>query len=329
MSQTAPPSSPPASALWTSVGIDVSKHSLDVALAPHARPKSFPYDADGLRQLLMQLPPPSDCLVALEATGGYQRRLVSELLAAGYRVAVVNSARVRDFAKAHGILAKTDALDARLIARYAQDTSPRTLPPPQPQQAELQQLVVRRRQLVELRTSEHNRLETPSSPVVRASIQQVLTLLDQQLDSIEQQIAALLETDDHWKDKAQRLESVPGIGPTTAATLLAELPELGTLNRQQIGALAGLAPFNHDSGTFQGKRRVRGGRRTVRCALYMATLTALRCNPVIRDFAQRLKARGKPFKVLITACMRKLLVILNTLLSHQTHWNPKPCLKNG
>jgi transposase len=188
-------------------------------------------------------------------------------------------------------------------------------------QAELEQLVLRRRQLVDFRTAESNRLETCASSAVRKSIQHLIDRLNKDIRKIEKAILAFLESDDDWRDKAQILGSTPGVGPTTAATLLAELPELGQLNRQQISALVGLAPFNHDSGRFQGKRRIWGGRASVRSVLYMATLTAKRCNPVIRAFAQRLQATGKPFKLVMTACMRKLLVILNAMLKTNSHWN--------
>lgn len=301
------------------VGIDVSKQSLEVAFSPQTRPVSLTYDAAGLQQLIAQLPKAGTCLIAIEATGGYQRKLVTELVEAGHHVAVVNPARVRDFAKGLGILAKTDAIDACVIARYARDAGPRTVPEISEKQAELQQLVVRRRQLIDLRTSESNRRELISSKVVRKSLQQVIDTLNKQIERIEKEIVAMLDSDDEWKGKAE----VPGVGPATTATLLSELPELGNLNRQEIAALAGLAPYAQDSGNFKGKRRIRGGRIAVRCALYMAALTAIRCNPVIRQFAQRLKEQGKAFKILITACMRKLLVILNTMVKENTHWSPK------
>ena len=304
------------------VGIDVAKRSFDVCCLPEENRLSLPYDDQGLSQLHGELPEKGTCLIVLEATGGYQRRLVAELIGAGHHVAVVNQRQVRDFARGLGILAKTDRLDAEVIARFGQHVRPRTLEKHPEKQAELEQLVVRRRQLVNLRTAEKNRLETITIKAVHKSIQQVVRLLDKQVERIEKDILALLESDDDWKDKMDLLGSVLGVGTVTVASLLAELPELGMLNRQEIAALVGLAPFNRDSGRFRGKRTIWGGRASVRSVLYMAALTARRCNPTIRQFADRLEAEGKPFKVVITACMRKLLVILNTMVKNNTHWNP-------
>jgi transposase len=303
------------------VGIDVSKKALDVALLPEGKSFKVSHNSEGLARLLEQLPEPGTCLIVVEATGGYQRRLVAEATAAGHRVAVVNPRQVRDFARSFGILAKTDKIDARVIARFAQHIQPRIVEKTPEKQAELQQLVVRRRQLVGLRTAETNRMESVSSKEVRKSIRQVLDLLGKQIERVEKQIATLIESNDDWKHKADIVDSAPGVGPKTAAALVAELPELGKLNRQEIVALAGLAPFNRDSGRFRGKRAIWGGRAAVRSALFMATLTARRCNPVIRKFAQRLEAEGKLYKVIMTACMRKFLVILNTMVKNNTHWN--------
>lgn len=304
------------------VGIDVAKDSLEVCIAPEGTTATFAYDSAGVKQLLRRLPEPDSCLVVLEASGGYQRRLVTELVDAGHRVAVVNPRQVRDFARAFGILAKTDAIDARIIARFAEHVQPRILARGHERQEELQQLVARRRQLVELRTAEKNRLETLSSQTVRQSIRQVLGTLEKQIERLEKDILALVAADDDWRDKGKILSSVPGIGAVTAAALLAELPELGLLNRQEVAALAGLAPFNRDSGRSHRKRSIWGGRSAVRSALYMAALTARTHNPVIRSFARRLEQAGKPFKLVMAACMRKLLVILNTLVKNNTHWNP-------
>ena len=305
------------------VGIDIAKRSLDVCILPERESCSLSYDDDGLKQLLRQLPPKGTCLIVMEATGGYQRRLVAELVEAGHDVAVVNPRQVRDFARGLGILAKTDRLDASVIARFGQQVRPRIVEKQPEKMVELEQLVGRRRQLVELRTAENNRLETITVKAVRKSIQQVVKLLNKQIDQIEQDIFALVESDDDWKDKANLLRSVPGVGPVTAVSLLAELPELGLLNRQEIAALVGLAPFNRDSGRFRGKRSIWGGRASIRSVLYMAALTARRCNPAIKSFSQRLEAEGKEFKVVITACMRKLLVILNSMVKSNSHWDPK------
>jgi transposase len=311
------------------VGIDVAKRSFDVCQLPEGTHSSLPYDQKGLQQLLHQLPTPDSVLVILEATGGYQRRLVAELSSAGYIVAVVNPRNVRDFAKADGILAKTDRIDAQVIARFGLKFDIRPLSKYPQKQAQLQELVTRRRQLVDLRVAETNRLDTTTVTAVRRSIQQVVDLLSKQIERIEKDILALLESDDDWKHKSDILHSVPGVGAVTAATLLADLPELGDLNRQQIAALAGLAPFNRDSGRHRGRRSISGGRAAVRSSLYMAALTARRNNPVIRAFAERLELQGKPFKVVLTACMRKLLVILNTLIATNQSWRTKFVLENA
>lgn len=304
------------------VGIDVAKESLDVAFTPDEKPKTVPNNNVGFRQIIKLLPEPGSCLIALEATGGYQREVVNALLDAGHLVAVVNPRQVRDFAKAVGLLAKTDRLDAKIIARFAQQVGPRTVPKAHKKQEELKQLVARRRQLVDLRTAEKNRLQTRSSKVVHRSLKKVLTLLDQQVEELDDEIATLIRSDDEWNEKRDILDSVIGIGPVAIANLIADLPELGFLNRQEITALVGLAPFNRDSGKMRGKRSIWAGRKSLRCALYMATLAARRYNPTIKAFADRLEAAGKPFKVMITACMRKLLVILNTLIKTNSKWNP-------
>jgi len=311
------------------VGIDVAKSSLDVCLLPEGRTVSLLYDQSGLKELHRQLPPSGTCLIVIEATGGYQRRLVADLVDAGHRVAVVNPRQVRDFARGLGILAKTDRIDASVIARFGQHVRPRTVAKTPEKQQELEQLVTRRRQLVELRTAETNRLETCSSRDVRKSIQHMVDRLNKDIEKIEKTILAFLESVDDWRGKVEILGSTPGVGLTTAASLLADLPELGQLNRQQISALVGLAPFNRDSGGFQGKRSIWGGRASVRSVLYMAALTARRCNPVIRAFADRLDAAGKPFKVVITACMRKLLTILNVMLKTNSPWNPNFALQTS
>lgn len=304
------------------LGIDIAKQHLDVAGFPDGSTFRCQNTAADRPALLARLPAPGTCLIVVEATGGYERALVGDLVMAGHHVAVVNPRPVRDFAKALGRLAKTDRLDARVLVEYARVVRP----VPQAyaaQQEQLRELIVRRRQLVELRTSEKNRRENVTSPDVRASLQLVIDTLNKDLQRIEQAILKLVQADDQWRDKFERVQSVPGIGETTAATLVAELPELGQLNRREIAALVGVAPFNHDSGTFTGQRRVWGGRAGVRNVLYMATLSAQRHNPVIRAFAARLHAQGKAAKVVITACMRKLLVILNTLQRERQTWQPR------
>jgi len=314
-------------AIVSFVGIDVSKHSLDVCVLPEGQQFTLDYSAESVRQLVRRLPAPGTCLVVLEATGGYQQRLVAELVEAGQLVTVVNPRQVRDFAKALGLLAKSDRIDAQVIARFGQQVRPRIVGKTSEKQAELQQLVTRRRQLVDLRTAERNREETVSSPTVRASLQHVLDLLTSEIEHLEQALQSLVESDDDWKHKLDLLQSVPGVGLITSASLLAELPELGQLNRQQIAALVGLAPFNRDSGQFRGQRHIAGGRASVRRLLYMAAVSARTHNPRLRAFAKRLAATGKAFKVVITACMRKLLVILNTLVKTNSHWTPQTLLK--
>jgi transposase len=307
----------------TFAGIDVAKHSLDVCLLSEDRCFTVNNDATGFRQLLGQLPAAGSCLVVIEATGGYQRRVVAALTTAGHQVAVVNPRQVRDFARGLGILAKTDRLDARVIARFGQHAQPRPVEIASEKQAELRELVTRRRQLIELRTAEHNRLETTTTNIVRKNVRHLVEQLDKQIRQLEEAIGQLVEGQPELSCKAAVLESVPGVGPVTITSLLVDLPELGRLNRQQIAALVGVAPFNRDSGKFHGRRAVWGGRAAVRSVLYMAALTARRFNPLIRAFAQRLEAAGKPFKVVMTACMRKLLVILNTMVKHNLPWNPK------
>jgi transposase len=304
------------------LGIDIAKRSCDVAGFPDGSTRRCDNTPDARRELLPLLPAPGTCLIVLEATGGYERALVGELVGAGHRVAVVNPRQVRNFAKGLGLLAKTDQLDARVLAQFARLVQP--LPQAySAKQDQLRELIVRRRQLVELRTAEKNRRENVSSPVVRESLQLVIDALNKDLKRIEKAILELVQADDQWREKFDRVQSVPGIGDKTAATLVAELPELGQLNRQQISALVGVAPFNQDSGQFSGKRRVWGGRSGVRNTLYMAALSAQKHNPVIREFAARLYAAGKAGKVVITACMRKLLVILNTMQREQQTWQPR------
>lgn len=308
------------------VGIDVSKRSWDVHVLPSGMHCSVGTDAAGLQQLLTMLKAAGRCLIVVEATGGWERRLVGELIDAGHRVSVVNPRQVRDFAKGIGLLAKTDRIDARVLATFAQKVQPRASAKTPEKQQELDALVGRRRQLVQMRVAEQVRQEMTVSKTARKSVVHLLDVLRKEIDKLDEAIAKLIESDDDWRAKAEILESVPGIGPRTTATLIAELPELGKLNRQQVSALAGLAPFNHDSGQSVGKRSIWGGRASVRSSLYMAVVTARRCNPWLRAFAERLKKAGKPYRVVMTACMRKLLTLLNTMLNTSTRWNPEKIL---
>jgi transposase len=307
---------------FTFVGIDVSKDALDVALASDAKPFRVANDRDGVRKLLGLLPTPGTCLITLEGSGGYERLVIAELLERGHRVAMANPRQVRDFAKGLGILAKTDPIDARVLAKFGQVVSPRCLEKPSELQTELQQLVERRRQLIQLRTIETNRLYQATSKVTKCSIQTVLKTLEKQIDALEEQLLGFVDQHPDWKQKSDILTSTPSIGDITAMSLLADLPELGQLSREAISALAGLAPFNHDSGRLQGQRAIWGGRANVRTTLYMAALSAIRYNPPLKVFYQRLRDAGKPFKKAITAVMRKLLVILNTMLKTNSPWDP-------
>jgi transposase len=240
---------------------------------------------------------------------------------AGLRVALVNPRQTRDFARAIRWMAKNDRLDARLLAEFGRRVGPRPSERAPEARLELDELVGRRRQLVQMRCSESARLEQAFAKSVRASIREVLARLDRQVETLEKRIAELIKDDDDWRERSERLRSVPGVGPTVASTLVAELPELGTISRGKIAALVGLAPFDRESGKWKGKRTCFGGRAQVRSALYMATLAARRWNPVIRAMSERLEAAGKPFKVVMVACMRKLLTILNALVATKTSWN--------
>ena len=263
----------------------------------------------------------------LESTGAYHVELVDFLVERNYAVAVVLPSRVRDFARGMGWLAKTDAIDARLLVRYSQHVQDLVFSEKLSEhQRELHALVTRRRQLVDLLTQEKNHLEATHRPKMRRDIEQVIELLEQRIKTLDDQIAQLCEADEQSRRLRQLLTSVPGVGPVTAVTLIAELPELGRINREEIAALVGVAPINADSGSTSKRRPVRGGRTSVRCALYMAAFSAARHNPLIRTFAQRLETQGKPFKVRLTACTRKLLTVLNAMVKTNTPWKcPQPC----
>jgi transposase len=305
----------------TYVGVDVAKAELVVAVRPTGERWAAANDERGARALGERLRREAPELIVLEATGGYERRWAAALADAGIAVAVVNPKRVRDFAKGLGLLAKTDRLDARAIARYAAAVRPRPRAKTPEKQAELRDLVARRRQLIDMRTMEQNRLAAATG-AAKASIRTVLRTLGEQVDDLDTAIAALVESDDDTRARAERLESVPGVGPVTAATLVAEVPELGRLNRQEIAALVGVAPINRDSGTMRGRRTIAGGRSSVRAALFMAALVASRRNPVITAHYKKLRTAGKTAKQALTACMRKLLVILNAILRDRKPWQP-------
>jgi len=300
--------------------VDVSKDHLDVSVRPDGTHLLVPNTDDGLDQLVARLGPLGPVLVVLEATGGYQRRAVAALTLAGFPVAVVNPARAREFAKALGRLAKTDAADATVLAEFAEKVRPPARPLPDAAARQMQELLARRGQLVGMRTMERNRLAAASDRAVRRSIEAHLAWLAGQIDAAEEELDAAIEASPVWRAKDELLQSIPGIGPGVARTLLFELPELGRLSREQIGALAGLAPVNRDSGRWSGKRFIAGGRAVVRTAVYMATHAARRWNPALKAFADRLAAAGKPPKVVLIAVARKLLVIANAILRDQQPW---------
>lgn len=303
------------------VGIDVGKEKLDVGLNGEKRVRDWANDEQGRQVLSDWVVEQAAELVVVEASGGYEAALVSELVERGLEVALVNPTRVRAFARAEGLLAKTDKIDARLIARFGAIMRPEARARREQNQLELNQWVSRRRQLVLMVVAEKNRLQTAPAEV-QADIIRHIDWLEAEVERLEQRINQAIATNPTWRETARRIETVPGMGPITASTLVADLPELGQLNRQKIAALVGVAPFNHDSGKRRGKRRIFGGRTSVRSVLYMATLSAIRHNPVIKSFYQRLLAKGKVKKVALTACMRKLLIILNTMVKSGQDWDP-------
>ena len=300
------------------VGVDVAKDKLDVALPEGVC--QWPNDPDGHRCLVKQLAALPVELIVLEATGGYERALVAELAAASLPVVVVNPRQVRDFARATGQLAKTDAIDATVLAKFGRAVRPELRPLPSAKQRELQEQLARRRQLVQMLSAEQHRLHQAADKLVRKSIQAVQQTLAEQIEQIDERLQQAIEQSPVWREKENLLRSVPGIGPQTALSLLVELPELGGCSRQQIAALVGVAPLNRDSGKLRGQRTIGGGRATVRTALYMATLVATRHNQTIRNHYQRLLKAGKRKKVALVACMRKMLCILNAILREKKPW---------
>jgi transposase len=301
------------------VGIDVSKQHLDIALRPGRR-YSVPNNEAGVASILADLKTVSLTLVVLEATGGLELPLTSALALAGLPVVVVNPRQVRDFAKATGQLAKTDAIDAQVLARFAEVIRPEPRSLPDEQTQALAALVTRRQQLIEMLTAEKNRLAS-ARRTIRKNLRSHIAWLERALEQADTDLAEAIRQSPVWCEKEALLRSVPGIGPVLTTTLLANLPELGTLTHKQIAALVGVAPLNRDSGTLRGRRTVWGGRARVRTALYMAAIVAARFNPIIRGFYQRLCAAGKAKKVALVACMRKLLTILNAMVRTNTHWN--------
>ena len=301
------------------VGIDVSKAALDIAIRPTGQHWQIPHTNDAIHDLASQLVSLHPFLVVLEATGGLEIPLTGALATAGLPIVVVNPRQVRDFAKAIGKLAKTDAIDAHVLAHFAEAVRPTPRPLPDAQTQAISAMLARRRQIVAMLTAEKNRLRTANG-AVREDLLQHIAWLEERLSKLDTDLRETLRQSPIWREKDNLLQSVPGVGPVLSLTLLAQLPELGTLSRRQIAALVGVAPLNRDSGTLQGKRTIWGGRASVRAALYMGALVASRWNPVLRAFYQRLCAAGKPKKVALTACMRKLLTLLNAMLKHRTLW---------
>lgn len=301
------------------VGIDVAQATLDVALLPSGETWQVTNDEPGIRALVTRLQPHAPTLIVLEATGGYERAPVAALATAGLPVVVANPRQVRNFARATGQLAKTDTLDAGILALFADRVRPAVRPLPEPATQELAALLARRRQLLEMLGAERQRLSLAAASV-RRSLTQHIAWLERQLGRVDDDLDVLIQASPLWRAKDDLLQSVPGIGPVASRTLLATLPELGTLSHKQIAALVGVAPLARDSGTLRGKRSVWGGRAATRTALYMAALVASRYNPVLRVFYQRLRAAGKPAKLALIACARKLLTILNAMVRANTYW---------
>lgn len=301
------------------IGVDVSKDTLDVATFSEKKDWRVANDEGGINQLVLKLATLSPNLVVMESTGGYETSLAYALNKADIPCAVVNPREVRDFARATKKLAKTDAIDAQVLAHFAAVIQPEPRPLSDEQAGELEAILARRRQVVDMLTAEKNRLHTARQPV-KKEIKEHIAYLEKKLTRIEADLCDRIEESPVRKINDQLLRSVPGVGPNLSVTLLVDLPELGTLNRKQIAALVGVAPLNRDSGAFRGKRRIWGGRGQVRTALYMATLAAAKHNPVIRQFFTRLCEAGKAKKVALVACMRKLLTILNSMLKHHIPW---------
>lgn len=302
-------------------GVDVAKARLDVMVVPDEKYFTESNDEAGAKRVAKRLKRLGVQLTVIEATGGYERRLASKLALAGLPTAVVNPRNARDFARSKGLLAKTDKLDAGALARYAERMRPDPTPLKSQEELEYSALVSRRKQMVFDRAREKTRLEKAIFDWERVNIEAHIKWLDNQIAEIDCKISKRIREDGEMKKRDQLLQSVPGVGPVTSATIMADLPELGELGSRQITALAGIAPLNNDSGRRRGRRSVWGGRSDVRCALYMAVVSAMVCNPVIRVFYERLRASGKGAKVAMTACMRKLLVILNAMARDGSAWN--------
>lgn len=304
------------------VGIDVAKGTLDLCIEPGGEALHVAYDDKGVSHIVSRLTVLAPTLIVLEATGGLEMRLAGELAGKGLPVAIINPRQARDFAKATGQLAKTDLVDAAILAAFARAIRPAVRPIKDADTRDLDDLVTRRRQLMNMRVQEMLRMGT-ASKVQKTSLTAHITWLDKRIADLDDDLSKRLRASDIWRAKDDLLRGIPGVGAVTSLTMLAKCPELGQLNRREIAALAGVAPLAKDSGTHRGKRFVWGGRADVRAVLYMATISAIRFNSSIKAFAERLKRAGKPAKVVIVACMRKLLTIMNTMIKNNTPWNPK------
>lgn len=304
------------------VGIDVSKDRLDVAFLPSGEVWSINHDPKGLDQLLQRLHSEATELIVLEATGGLERNAVALLGAAQLPVIVVNPRQVRDFAKATGQLAKTDTIDALILALFGQRVRPEVRPLSSEATQALEALTTRRRQILDMLVAENNRLRLASGAIAK-NLKTHISFLKRQLEDVDHELETAIKKSSIWRTRDKLLRSVPGVGPVLSRTLLAELPELGKLSHAQIAKLVGVAPLNRDSGRYRGRRMIWGGRASVRQALYMATFSATQWNPVIKQYYQRLRIAGKAHKVALVACMRKLLIILNSILRSGNPWNPE------
>jgi len=309
-----------------SIGIDVSKAFLDAYVHPSTGRFRVAYDDVGIKELLESFKPFRGATVILEATGGLEFRIAAALTSAGLRVAIVNPRQVRDFARALGQLAKTDRIDAEILALFGDRVRPEHRPIADEALRSLEAHVGRRRQLVDMITAEGNRMGQVADKDVRKQIQRHITWLQRELKTVDTDLGDAIRRTPMWRAKDNLIQSVPGIGRVTSFTILAQFPQLGSLTGKQAAALSGLAPFNVDSGKFRGRRRISGGRSGIRSLLYMATLSAVRYNPVIAEFYQRLLGAGKAKKVALVACARKLLVILNAILRDQRPWSPSQAL---
>lgn len=302
------------------VGIDVAKAHLDVHVLPAGEAFTVARDGESVASLADRLKTLSPSLVVLEATGGFETLVAATLGGAGLPVAVINPRQIRDFARSAGRLAKTDALDAEVIALFAQRMQPEPRPLADEQTRTLSELVARRRQLVEMMTAERNRRPRLSRKSLVKALDRHLAVLQKDLSALEEEIKDTIRGMPIWREREDLMRSVPGVGPTLARTIIADVPEIGTLDRKKVAALIGVAPLNWDSGTYRGRRTTWGGRSKVRAVLYMAALAASRCNPILRSFYQRLLNAGKPRKLALVAVMRKLLTILNAIVRDQTPW---------